>query len=576
MKSYGKYIRKHWKLFLTGVFFLALEATADLFQPLLMARIVDQGVANNDLDMVFQIGLTMLGVTLLGAGAACTRNILASRVSQDFGTELRSDVFEKVQKLSFSSIDRLNRASLITRITNDVTQVQNFVNGMMRIFVKAPLMSIGSIIMAMNLNLRLSWVLAFVVPVVAMIIFLNMRLSYPIFTRMQQALDRLNGGMREYLSGVRVVKAFNRFDFEVSKFQDQNRELAGISIKAMRLSAFMNPAVTFTINMGLLAILWIGGNFVEQGYMEVGGIIAFTTYMTQIMVSLMMTSMVFNMFIRAKASAQRISEVLEEVEDKNASISAQKGENLSGSIAFRDVSFAYGDGPDILKGLSFTIEKGQRVGILGATGSGKSTLIHLINKFYDPTSGTIEIGGVDMKRLPAGEVREHIAMVPQKSTLFTGTILENLKWGKPDATLDEVVEVAKIAQIHDYIASLPEGYHSRVGQGGVNFSGGQRQRLAIARALIRKPEILILDDSTSAVDAKTEASLKEALRNFATGTTCLMIAQKISSVADSDQIIVLDEGEVVAIGHHEELLRSSPIYLEIVESQLGKEALANE
>jgi len=569
-------MRKHWKLFLTGVFFLSLEATADLFQPLLMARIVDQGVANNDLDTVFQVGLTMLGVTLFGALAACTRNILASRVSQDFGTELRSDVFKKVQKLSFASIDELNRASLITRITNDVTQVQNFVNGMMRIFVKAPLMSIGSIIMAMNLNLRLSWVLAFVVPVVAMIIFLNMRLSYPIFTRMQRALDRLNNGMREYLSGVRVVKAFNRFDFEVSKFEGQNQELAGISIKAMRLSAFMNPAVTFTINMGLLAILWIGGNFVEEGQMAIGEVIAFTNYMTQIMVSLMMTSMVFNMFIRAKASAQRISEVLEAPEDKNASISAQRGDDLEGSITFKEVSFAYGDGPDILKNISFSAPKGQRVGILGATGSGKSTLIHLINKFYDPTSGTIEIGGVDMRRLLAGEVREHIAMVPQKSTLFTGTILENLRWGKPDASLEEVMEVAKIAQIHDYIASLPEGYESRVGQGGVNFSGGQRQRLAIARALIRKPEILILDDSTSAVDAKTEASLKEALGRFLKGTTCLMIAQKISSVADSDQIIVLDEGEVVATGTHMELLESSEIYREIVESQLGKEAVANE
>ena len=569
MKSYGKYIKKHWRLFVTGVFFLGLETTADLMQPMLMARIVDRGVAQEDLNVVFHLGGLMLGVTLFGALAACTRNVLASRVSQDFGTELRGDLFRKIQKLSFSDIDGFNRASLITRITNDVTQVQNFVNGMMRIFVKAPLMSIGSIIMAMQLNLSLSWVLAFVVPVVAMIIFLNMRLSYPIFNRMQRALDRLNSGMREYLSGVRVVKAFNRFDFEVEKFQEQNRDLAGISIRAMRLSALMNPAVTFVINMGMLAILWLGGQLVDSGQMAMGEVIAFTNYMTQILTSLMMTSMVFNMFVRAKASAERISDVLEAPDDKNASMRGTSSEKLEGSLTFSDVSFAYGEGEAVLKNISFSIKKGQRIGILGATGSGKSTLIHLINKFYDPSFGFIHIGGVDIRNIPAGVVRDHIAMVPQKSVLFTGTILENIKWGKPDAAFEEVLEVAKIAQIHDFIQSLPAGYDSPVGQGGVNFSGGQRQRLAIARALIKQPEILILDDSTSAVDARTEASLKESLRSLPKEMTCLMIAQKISSVADADRIILLEDGEIAAMGNHGELLQSSDIYREIVESQLG-------
>ena len=569
MKSYGKYIKKHWRLFVTGVFFLGLETTADLMQPMLMARIVDRGVAQEDLNVVFHLGGLMLGVTLFGALAACTRNVLASRVSQDFGTELRGDLFRKIQKLSFSDIDGFNRASLITRITNDVTQVQNFVNGMMRIFVKAPLMSIGSIIMAMQLNLSLSWVLAFVVPVVAMIIFLNMRLSYPIFNRMQRALDRLNSGMREYLSGVRVVKAFNRFDFEVEKFQEQNRDLAGISIRAMRLSALMNPAVTFVINMGMLAILWLGGQLVDSGQMAMGEVIAFTNYMTQILTSLMMTSMVFNMFVRAKASAERISDVLEAPDDKNASMRGTSSEKLEGSLTFSDVSFAYGEGEAVLKNISFSIKKGQRIGILGATGSGKSTLIHLINKFYDPSFGFIHIGGVDIRNIPAGVVRDHIAMVPQKSVLFTGTILENIKWGKPDAAFEEVLEVAKIAQIHDFIQSLPAGYDSPVGKGGVNFSGGQRQRLAIARALIKQPEILILDDSTSAVDARTEASLKESLRSLPKEMTCLMIAQKISSVADADRIILLEDGEIAAMGNHGELLQSSDIYREIVESQLG-------
>lgn len=576
MKSYNKYVKKYWRLFLTGIFFLGLEAFADLMQPLLMARIVDQGVATGNLNAVFRIGGTMLLVTLLGAGAACTRNVLASRVSQNFGTELRADLFKKVQRLSFSSMDEFNRASLITRITNDVTQVQNFVNGMMRIFVKAPLMSIGSIVMAMTLNIRLSWVLAFVVPCVAMIIFLNMRLSYPIFTKMQKLLDKLNSGMREYLAGVRVVKAFNRFDFEVEKFEEQNQDLASTSIQAMRLSAFMSPAVTFAINLGMLAVLWIGGSFVDQGDMAVGEVIAFTTYMTQILTSLMVTSMVFNMFVRAKASAERISDVLEEPDDKNASDIAKSYEKLAGSLSFKEVSFAYGDGPEILKKVSFSIGQGQCVGILGATGSGKSTLTHLINKFYDPSQGSIELGGVDTKRLSAGQVREHIAIVPQKSVLFTGTILDNLRWGRPDATLEEVQEVAKIAQIHDYIVAQPEGYAARVGQGGVNFSGGQRQRLAIARALIRRPDILIMDDSTSAVDAKTEASLKEALKQLSAKTTSIMIAQKISTVIDSDLIILLEEGEIAGIGRHLELLQTSDIYREIVASQLGKEAMAYE
>ena len=573
MKFLSKYIRTYWKSFSIAVLFLTFEALSDLLQPTIMAKIIDEGVANKDIHYVLKMGGLMLLITAGGAVAASTRSVVASVVSQNFGTELRSDLFKKIQMLSFKNIDKFDRASLVTRLTNDVTQVQVFVNGLMRIFVKAPLLAIGGLIMATRLNLQLSVVLAVVVPIVALLIIFNLRLGFPRFSRVQKALDRVNSVMREYLSGVRVVKAFNRFDVEVGKFKAVNDDYKQKSIAANRLMATFSPLIMLTVNLGIVAVLWIGGNGVDTGDIQVGHIIAFINYMTQILFSLMMISMVFNMFVRAKASAGRINEIF--LQEDPPTWSEQKDEPFTekGRIEFKDVSFSYegGVGAPILKNINLTILPGETVGIIGSTGSGKSTLVGLIPRFYDAVSGTIKVDGVDSKLVDPKILREKIAMVPQKNILFTGSVAENIRWGKEDATDAEVAAAATIAGAHDFIEKSPEGYQTRIGQGGVNFSGGQKQRISIARALVKKPEILILDDSTSAVDVATEAKIKEALKKYAKGLTCLLIAQRITSIIDADKIIVLDHGELVGMGTHQDLLKDCRIYQEIYQSQVGKE-----
>ncbi|MEH7481754.1 ABC transporter ATP-binding protein [Neobacillus drentensis] len=573
MKFLSKYIKKYWKSFSIAVLFLTIEAISDLMQPTIMAKIIDEGVANKDINYVFKMGGLMLLITACGAIAASTRSVVASIVSQNFGTELRSDLFKKIQTLSFKNIDKFDRASLVTRLTNDVTQVQVFVNGLMRIFVKAPLLAIGGLIMATRLNLQLSVVLAVVVPIVALLIIFNMRLGFPLFSRVQNGLDRVNSVMREYLSGVRVVKAFNRFDVEVGKFTKVNDQYKNQAISANRLMSSFSPAIMLTVNLGIVVVLWIGGNGVNTGDIQVGHIIAFINYMTQILFSLMMISMVFTMFVRAKASAGRIDEVFSQADNVSWNEELRLNSIEKGRIDFENVSFSYeqATGEPILKNINLTILPGETVGIIGSTGSGKSTLVGLIPRFYDIVSGTIKVDGVDSKLVSPKKLREKIAIVPQKNILFTGSVAENIRWGNEEATDAEVVTAATMAGANDFIVRSPEGYQTRIGQGGVNFSGGQKQRISIARALVKKPEILILDDSTSAVDVATEAKIKEALKKYAKGLTCLLIAQRITSIIDADKIVVLDRGEVVGVGTHQELLKDCRVYQEIYQSQVGKE-----
>ncbi|GIP40466.1 ABC transporter ATP-binding protein [Paenibacillus sp. J31TS4] len=575
-----KYIRKYWKLFLVAVAFLTVEAVCDLLLPTIMSHVIDEGVAQNRMDYVLRTGSYMLLVTGIGALAATMRNIIASNVSQRFGAELRSDLFKKIQSLSFDGIDRFDRASLVTRLTNDVTQVQNFTNGLMRIFVKAPLVCVGSLIMATRLNPPLSVVLAVVVPIVAILIVFNMRIGFPFFLRVQRALDRVNGNIREYLSGVRVVKAFNRFDYEVDKFAVSNAELQARSVNASRVVAVFSPTISLTVNIGIIAVLWIGGLRVDGGQMQVGHIIAFINYMTQILFSLLMISNVFNMFVRAKASAGRVGEVF--AQDNTMKWSEERTQadipaEARGRVDFERVSFSYegAAGEPVLKEITFSCLPGETVGLIGSTGSGKTTLISLIPRFYDAAAGTVRVNGQDVRDIDPHKLRETIAIVPQKTVLFTGTVADNLRWGKEDATQEEMEQAARMAEAHDFIAASPEGYGSRIGQGGVNFSGGQKQRLSIARALVRQPEILILDDCTSAVDVATEARIKEALKTYAQGLTCLLIAQRITSVMDADRIVVLEDGAVVGTGTHEELLRDCLVYQEIFRSQIGKEMQPN-
>ncbi|MGG1658111.1 ABC transporter ATP-binding protein [Brevibacillus sp. NRS-1366] len=574
MRFYRKYIKKYGVIAAVSMIFLTVETLCDLMQPTIMSRIIDVGVTQRDMDYVLQTGGLMLLITALGAVAASIRNLLSTYVSQNFGAQLRSDLFSKVQSLSFDSINKFDRASLVTRLTNDVNQVQVFVNGMMRIFIKAPLMCIGGLIMATQLHAELAVILAVVVPIVGLFIYLNMKIGFPFFLKVQQALDRVNKAMREYLSGVRVVKAFNRFDFEIDKFTRANRELQKKSVSATRVMSVFSPAIMLTVNVGIVAVLWLGGLGVEQGSIQVGHIIAFTNYMTQILFSLMMISLVFNMFVRAKASAGRIGEVLAEENQmswKQDLTDMPGGEN--GRIDFEQVSFSYEGygGQQVLKQISFSCLPGETVGIIGSTGSGKSSLVGLIPRFYDVTEGAIRVNGQDVREMDPKRLREKMAIVPQKTTLFTGTVMENIRWGKENATAEEVAQAAKMAQAHDFIAAAPEGYDTRVGQGGVNFSGGQKQRISIARALVKNPEILILDDSTSAVDVATEAKIKEALKTYAAGLTCILIAQRITSVMDADKIVVLDNGEVVGIGTHETLLTTCQVYQEIFQSQIGRE-----
>lgn len=577
MSYLKKYIKKYWKTFLLAVLFLTGEAICDLLQPTIMSKIIDVGVKNKDINYVLAKGGTMVLVALIGAVAASSRNIIASNVSQAFGADLRLDLFKKINSLSFDNMNKFEGATLVTRLTNDVTQVQGFFAGMMRIFAKAPILCVGSVIMAVSLNPRMSLILIAVIPIVTFIISLNMKIGYPFFIKVQRALDTVNSVMREYLSGVRVVKAFNRFDYEVNRFHVKNEELTSSSIKANRVNAIFSPAITVTVNLGIIAVLWLGGIGVNNGSMRVGETIAFVNYMTQILFSLNIISNVFNQFIRAKASAERIGEVFGEENKMKVSKSPIIPEKASGRIEFENVSFAYegSSGELVLKNISFSCPGGETVGIIGSTGSGKSTLANLIPRFYDVSEGKVKVDDVDVRAVDPKALREKIAVVPQKTVLFTGTVMENILWGKEDATFEEVEAASKMAQAHEFIAKTPEGYNTALGRGGVNLSGGQKQRMAIARALVKKPEILILDDCTSAVDVATEARIKDSLKKYSKGLTTIIIAQRITSVIDADKIIVMDQGEIAGIGTHDELIRSCQIYREIFSSQIGQEVSVN-
>lgn len=587
MKFLNKYIKKYWKPFFLAVFCLTIEAVCDLLQPTIMAKIVDVGVKNKDLSFVLKMSYVMLGVTALGALGAVSRNILASIVSQKFGSELRSDLFTKVQGFSFESIDKYDGASLLTRLTNDVTMVQNFTNGLMRIFVKAPLLCIGSFIMAVRLNAKMAMIFVIVIPIVVLLIVMNMKIGYPFFRKIQKALDNVNSVMREYLSGVRVVKAFNRFSYETNRFKKSNKNLSDISTNAMRIMAIFPPGITLTVNLGIVATIWIGGVKVNSGNMQVGEIIAFINYMTQILFSLMMISNVFTMFIRAKASAERIGEVFNEEktlknlpEVPEASVTNflkdnGKDSEVKGRIDFENVSFSYPGttGEPVLKNLTFSCFQGETIGIIGSTGSGKTSMVSLITRFYDVNKGKIKINNVDIRDMDVKNLREKIAIVPQKIVLFSGSIMENIRWGKDAATVEEIKVAAEAAQAHEFIRLFPEGYNTVLGQGGVNISGGQKQRISIARALIKQSEILILDDCTCAVDVTTEAKIRDAIKTYSGKLTCLIIAQRITSVINADKILVLENGEMVGKGSHGELMETCEVYRDIFRSQIGKEVV---
>lgn len=571
MKLIFSMIKKHLLLFCCAIFFLTIEALCDLLQPAFMSRIVDEGVKYQDTSVVLYYGMVMLGVALLGALGAVMRNILASRTSQQIGKELRSVLFQKIQTFSYANIDKLNPASLITRLTNDVTQIQNFINGSMRILVKAPITCIGAIFLIVTRTPKQIPMIILILILCSIWILGNMLLGYPRFARLQKKLDRLNNVSREFLTSIRVVKAFGRERFETDKFANAADELAASGTSAMRVTSVFGPLINLTVNTGIVVLLWLGGNGEQT---DVGKLMASVNYMTQVLFSLSMVSNILNSMVRATASAKRVQQVLDEVpamsEPKNP-----KEANLTGEVQFENVSFSYpGSKRMALQNISFSAISGSAIGIIGSTGSGKSTLVNMIPRFYDVSAGAVFVGGQDVCTVETGHLRSHIGIVPQKSFLFSGSIIDNLRWGDSKAADDSIYKAAKAACAHSFIESFPDGYDTILGQGGVNLSGGQKQRLSIARALIRQPGILILDDCTSALDASTEAAVMHNIRSHSQGTTVFLISQRISSVMRSDLILCMEDGVLCGQGNHEELLNKCTVYQEIYRSQIGDDEIA--
>lgn len=568
MKLIIQYVRRHLGLFFTALFFLTAETMADLLQPTFMAHIVDDGVKHMDIRQIFFYGSIMFAIALMGAMGAVLRNIFASRTSQIIGKELRSDMFRKVQALSLENIDRLQPASIITRITNDVTQIQEFINGCMRIMVKAPITCIGAIVLIIIQTPRQIPMMVLILAIAFVLIAANMKLGYPRFGILQKKLDRLNNVSRQFLASIRVVKAFHAESREEEKFAAASLELAGAGTSAMQVMAIFSPLINLTVNLGIVVLLWISQN---QSSGEIGRLMASVNYMTQILFSMGMISNILNTAVRAIASSQRIQEVLEEVPAQEA----PRNPNVpcwKGGLAFEDVSFAYaGAGNKALKHISFQAKPGETIGIIGPTGSGKTTFVNLVPRFYDATEGRILLDGTDVTQIPQEALRTAVAVVPQKALLFSGTILENLRWGKQEASLEEIRKAAQIACADSFISQTEQGYDTLLGQGGVNLSGGQKQRLALARALVRNPKILILDDCTSALDAETEAAVLAGLRSQLQKVTVLLISQRISTVRRADRILCLENGALQGFGTHEELMDTCPTYQAIYHSQIGGE-----
>lgn len=566
MKLMLHYIRRHLGLFFAALFFLTIEAMADLLQPAFMAHIVDDGVKNMQVGQILFYGGIMFIIALFGALGAVLRNMFASYTSQTISKELRSDLFRKVQGLSLENIDRLQPASIITRITNNVTQIQEFINGCMRIMVKAPITCIGAIALIIIQTPRQIPMLVIILIISFLLIFANMKLGYPLFGILQKKLDRLNNVSREFLSSIRVVKAFNAEHQETAKFQNASMELADAGTSAMRMMAIFAPLINLTVNFGIIVLLWLSQ---KQNDTEIGRLMASINYMTQILFAMGMISNILNTAVRAIASSERIREVLEEVPAQK--VPARKDfPEWKGAITFEHVSFSYaGAGKEALQSVSFSVQPGETIGIIGPTGSGKTTLVNLVPRFYDASQGTIRIDGIDVTQCNEEALRSAVAVVPQKALLFTGTILDNLRWGKSDADISEVQYAARIACADSFISQTEHGYDTLLGQGGVNLSGGQKQRLALARALVRNPRILLLDDCTSALDAETEAAVLSALRQQLQEVTVLLISQRISTVQRADHILCLENGMVQGFGSHEELMEKCPTYQGIYHSQIG-------
>lgn len=578
MKRYWKYMKPYLPAFILGPVLMIVEVIGEVVLPKLMANIINIGAANHDVPYIMGMGVAMLGMAALmiigGIGGA----YFAAKASISFSSDLRSDVFNKVQKFSFANLDQFSTGSLVTRLTNDITQVQNLLNMALRMMLRAPGMLIGALFMAFMMNSQLALVVLVVIPILIILIAIIIKTAFPRFEIMQKKLDALNSNIQEVLTNVRVIKSFVREDYEKQRFAASNEELKQSSLSAFKVVILNMPIMMFLMNATTLGVVWFGGRQILAGTMPVGDLTAFTTYIVQILMSLMMLAMVLLQSSRALASLHRITQVLDEqvsLTDENCAFPEKRVE--SGKVEFKNVSFKYykENKEEVLSHITFQIQSGQVLGIIGSTGCGKTTLVQMIPRLYDVDAGQVLVDGVDVRDYSLKNLRDGVGMVLQKNVLFSGSIAENLMWGNANASKEELLEAARAAQADAFVSSFTEGYGTELGQGGVNVSGGQKQRLCIARALLKKPKILILDDSTSAVDTATEAKIRESFSSTLKDTTKIIIAQRISSVMEADRILVLDEGRIVGNGSHDQLLKECEQYQEIYYSQMDREVSAS-
>lgn len=571
-ENLGKYI----PFILANILFVFLNAMAELALPNMNADITNIGIANGDIGYIVRTGALMLVVLAGAALCSVAASYFSSKTAMGFGSDVRRKLFCHVETLSKGDIDEIGTASLITRATNDVNQVQNAVMMILRMMLMAPVMCIGGIVMAYQKSPGLSLIILGVLPILALLVIYMMKKGMPLFKVMQKKIDRVNQVVRENLNGIRVIRAFNKNAYELERFDEANRDLTETALKVNRLMAMMMPIMMLVVNLTNVAVVWFGGHTMLEGGIQVGDLTAFITYIMLILMSFMMSAMLFVMLPRASASADRINEVLEKtaaVHDREEP--AHITSNTRGSLVFDHVSFSYpGAEAPVLTNISFEAKKGEVTAIIGGTGSGKSSVVHLIPRFYDVSSGSIQLDGVDIRALPQEELRRRIGLVPQKAFLFSGTIADNIRYGKEDATEEEIFHALSVAQAMEFVSEKEDGIETYISQGGTNVSGGQKQRLAIARALVRKPEVYLFDDSFSALDFKTDAKLRAALKEEIKESTMLVVAQRVSSILDADRILVLDDGEIVGAGTHKELLETCSVYQEIVKSQLSESEVA--
>ncbi len=570
-RAFG-YLRPYVREATLAVVLLGLVVAANLSIPRLVQVIIDEGVAKQNMNVILTTSLLMIGASLLSAVFMIGNTILAIKVSRGFEGDLREELFSKIQTFSFGNIDDFTTGQLLTRLTSDLNQVRLIITMTLRMFTRMPLTFIGSIILMWITNPNLSVIMVVLLPATIVLVTVFVRIAQPLFIKVQEKVDHLNQVLQENLTGIRVVKAFVRRRYEGQRFEAANEELYGTSLKVTRLLSILMPFIMVLLNLGTVAVLYYGGLQASNGAVSVGQIMAFINYLSTAMFSIIILGSMAGQISAAEASAKRINQVLDEKLKIREKHDALKLENVKGRVRFEDVAFSYGEdgGIPVLSSISFTAEPGETVAVLGATGSGKSTLVNLIPRFYDVTRGRVTIDGIDVRDMTIESLRSAVSISLQETVLFSGTIRDNIRYGRPDASEEEILEVAKAAQAHNFITRFPDGYDTMVGQRGVNLSGGQKQRIAIARALLVKPRILVLDDSTSAVDVETEIKIEEALKKIMKDSTNFVIAQRISTVLNADKILVLENGEIAANGKHNQLMKTSPIYREIYDSQLGE------